>query len=114
MANFLNPIITEAINKGISVKLVKNGYVFSDFYKLGEVQLVTDPTNENALIVNIKKETIKINNFADLVKFHYQCWLNSKDKKDKKLPMPSKEWLDDYIKLGLVTKQIVYTPKDVF
>lgn len=113
MNNIINPIISELIEKGISVRLVKRGYEIEGFYKIGNITLSADPINEGSLILVVKKDkTISISSFADIVKFHNQCWYESRDKKDKKtLANPSKEWLEEYIKLGFVVKQVVYIPK---
>jgi len=112
LANRLLPdIIQEAIDKNISVLLTGNGYKIFGFLKIEHLDLFTDAKTGELFYMD-KKEKKSIASFDDLVLVNFLFWKGLAEKaKDKEFVSPPKDWIEEYIRMGLAEKQIIYIPK---
>ena len=106
----LPDLIEAAISKDIRVILTKVGYELDGFYKLGPVRV--EPSDDGSLIaIDRKDRVVPVKNFDDIVRLNYDCWKKSRDK-GAAYVTPGKEWLDEFGRLNLVKRQVIFIPGD--
>ena len=102
-------IIEDVVDRGIKVYLTKNGYEIEGFYKAGNIKIEIKNNVLHAL--DKKEKATVINSFDDLVRLNYDWWKRSRDKSTEFIN-PGKEWLDDFNRLNLVKRQVLFIPGD--
>ena len=102
-------IIEEAVEKGIRVSLGKTGYEIDGFYKAGGIRI--EIVSTGLVAIDKKDKKVPIGSFDDLIRLNYDWWKKSRDK-GIDFVNPSKEWLDEFVRLNLVKRQVHYIPGD--
>lgn len=104
----LPELVESAIERGIRVVLTKIGYELEGFYKSGPMRL--EPSGDGGLhAVDRKDQATPVKTFDDLVRLNYDCWKKSRDKGAAYIN-PGKEWLDEFARLNLVKRQVIFVP----
>ncbi len=102
-------LILEAMEKGIVVKISKEGYSIDGFYRSGTIDI--EVGEDGKLTAKSRRNRVDIiNEYDDLVRLNYYWWFLSREK-DREWLRPGKEWLEDFLRLDLVEREIVYRPK---
>lgn len=106
----LPAIIDEAVRKGIRVMLTPSGYELDGFYRGGPMRV--EPGEEGTMIAIDKKEKQTVlSTFDDLVRLNYDWWKMSRDKRADWVN-PGKEWIEEFGRLNLVKRQVMFIPGD--
>ena len=106
----LPEMIETAVTKGVRVVLTKTGYEIEGFYKSGSVTLEPDITG--GMTATDKKDGKSIvKSFDDIVRLNYDWWKKSRGK-SAEFVNPGKEWIDEFVRLGLVKRQVLFIPGD--
>lgn len=107
-ARVLPEVVNIAIDRGIRVVLTKEGYEIDGFYKGGPMRLEPD-TSGHLAAFDRKDKKVLIKGFDDLVKLNYDWWKKSRDKGSEFIN-PSREWTDEFVRLSLVKRQVIFIP----
>ena len=102
-------IVELAVERGIRIYLTKTGYEAEGFYKMGTMRI--ELSGEKVVAVDKKEKKYPLAEFDDLVKLNYDCWKKSRDK-GVEFINPGKEWLDEFMRLNLVKRQVLFIPGD--
>lgn len=101
--------VEQAAERSIRVILTVEGFEVEGFYKLGNLRVVMD---EKGLTHAIDKKDVKkrIENLDDLVRMNFEAWKSSREKRVQ-WQNPGREWLDDFMRLNLVKRQVSFIPE---
>ncbi len=102
--------VAQAVIKGIKLNLVPSGVEVDGFYRNGTI-IVSIAASGACVAVDKKGHEEKIENFDDLVRLNYDWWKKSRAKKLEWMS-PGKEWMEDFIRLNLVKRQVTFIPGD--
>lgn len=106
----LPELIDIAIDKGIRVTLTKAGYEIDGFYKGGPMRVEPD-ANGAIFAIDRKEKRVSLKSFDDLARLNYDWWKRSRDKSAEFIN-PGREWTDEFVRLGLVKRQVIFIPGD--
>lgn len=107
-ARVLPDIVDVAIDKGIRVTLTKAGYEIDGFYKGGPMRVEPD-ANGNMFAIDRKEKRVALKSFDDLARLNYDWWKRSRDK-GADFINPGREWIDEFVRLSLVKRQVIFIP----
>ncbi len=106
----LPSVIEDAVQKGIRVVLTLDGYEIDGFYRGGPIR-VESGADGNIYAIDRKDKKTRLESFDDLVRLNYDWWKASRDKKADWVN-PGKEWVEEFGRLNLVKRQVMYIPGD--
>jgi hypothetical protein len=107
----LPEVIEAALVHGVRVILTKSGYEFDGFYKLGPMRLEPSVDTGGLVAIDRKDTAVPVKVFDDLVRLNYECWKKSRDKGSAYIN-PGKEWVEEFARLNLVKRQVIFVPGD--
>lgn len=107
----LPDLIEAAIERGVKVVLTKVGYELDGFYRWGPIRLEPDTKSGGLMAIDRKDVTVAVAVFDDLVRLNYECWKKSRDKGAAYIN-PGREWVDEFARLNLVKRQVIFVPGD--
>lgn len=110
VVRFLPEIVEEAVERGAKVIVTKKGFEVDGFYKMGAMRLEPGLDPQVMWAIDKKEKKTVIKKFDDLVKLNFDWWKKSRDKTE--FINPGREWLDEFVRLGLVQRQVIYVPSD--
>lgn len=106
----LPDIIDEAVRKGIRVVLTPLGYEIDGFYRGGPMRVEADAAGD-LMAIDRKEKKVLLGSFDDLVRLNYEWWKASRDKRADWVN-PGKEWVEEFGRLNLVKRQVMFIPGD--
>lgn len=114
---FMPDFIKEINSKGVHIQIstsANNDMVLEidGFYKYGPIILEIMP-NDNIFAIDKKNQRTQIKTFKDLVQLNYEYWRKSGNKTNGYIT-PNRPWIDEFIQMKLVKRQVIYIPKDDF
>ena len=104
----LPEVIETAVDKGARVILTRTGYEIDGFYRQGTMRVEMDEKG-NLVAIDKKEKKTTLRSFDDLVKLNFQWWKVSREKATEFMT-PQKEWLEEFQRMGLVQRVVMYTP----
>lgn len=107
----LPDLVEVAIEKQVKVTLTKAGYEVDGFYRLSPMRLEPDAKTGGLIAIDKKDVATPISTFDDLVRLNYECWKKSRDKGAAYIT-PGREWLEEFARLNLVKRQVIFVPGD--
>lgn len=107
----LPDVVEAAISRGVRIVLTKAGYEIEGFYRWGPMRLEPDAKFGGLMAIDRKEVVVPIGTFDELVRLNYDCWKKSRDK-GAAFINPGKEWIDEFARLNLVKRQVIFVPGD--
>lgn len=105
----LPDLVEAAIARGVRVTLTKAGYEVEGFYRAGPMRLEPDAKTGGLVAIDRKDTMVAVSTFDELVRLNYECWKRSRDKGAAYIN-PGREWVDEFARLNLVKRQVIFVP----
>jgi len=104
----LPELIETAVDHGVRVMLTRVGYEIDGFYRQGTMRVETDEKG-NLVAIDKKEKKVTLRTFDDLVKLNFTWWKSSRESRTEFMT-PPKEWLEEFQRLNLVQRVVMFTP----
>lgn len=101
--------VEQAAKRGIRVWITEEGFEIDGFYKQVTLRVIVDEKG-HTYSLDKKNSKQEIKTIDDLVRINCDFWKQSREKRVQ-WQNPGKEWLDDFMRLNLVKRQVNFIPE---